>query len=103
MGYILGQLPYTLLLTRFPTHWCIPALEILVAAVTIANYSVKNVKSLYALRFLAGFFEGGYFPGVMYILSSWYTPVELGKRSGLFYASGSLVSCLRLPLATPFL
>lgn len=24
----------------------------------------------------------------MYVLSSWYTPAELGKRSGLFYASG---------------
>lgn len=25
------------------------------------------------------------------MLSSWYTPAELGKRSGLFYASGMAV------------
>ncbi|KAI5478848.1 hypothetical protein MNV49_004580 [Pseudohyphozyma bogoriensis] len=90
VGYILGQLPFTLLLTRLPTHYCIPAIELAVGIATLGNYAVKNSGQLYATRFLAGFFEGGYFPGVMYILSSWYTPVELGKRSGIFYASGNL-------------
>lgn len=110
VGYILGQLPLTLLLTRLPVHWVIPAIEIGVGIGTLGAYAVKNLVSptiylwcrpnsdksfsmlpqhqLYAVRFIAGFFEGGYFPGVMYVLSTWYTPAELGKRSGLFYASG---------------
>ncbi|KAK4703727.1 MFS transporter, ACS family, pantothenate transporter, partial [Phenoliferia sp. Uapishka_3] len=83
-------MPFTLLLTRLPAHWCIPAIEFGVAAATLGNYAITGTKSLFAVRFLAGFFEGGYFPGVMFIMGSWYTPAELAKRMGLFYASGTL-------------
>lgn len=86
--YIIGQLPLTLLLTRLPVRWVIPGIELGVGIATLGAYAVKSVPQLYAVRAFAGFFEGGYFPGVMYVLSSWYTPAELGKRSGLFYASG---------------
>ncbi|KAL8276393.1 hypothetical protein RQP46_011191 [Phenoliferia psychrophenolica] len=89
-GYILGQMPFTLLLTRFPAHFCIPAIEFGVAFATLGNFAIKGTKSLFAVRFLAGFFEGGYFPGVMFVMGSYYTPAELAKRMGLFYASGTL-------------
>ncbi|KAL8284289.1 hypothetical protein RQP46_005038 [Phenoliferia psychrophenolica] len=63
-------MPFVLLLTRFPAHYCIPALEFAVGFVTLGNYAIKGTSSLFAVRFLAGFCEAGFFPGVMFILGN---------------------------------
>ena len=41
-----------------------------------------------AIRFFQAIFESSTFVGTHYILGSWYTEKELGKRSGIFTASG---------------
>lgn len=41
-----------------------------------------------AIRFFLGIAESSTFAGTHYILGSWYTGRELGKRSGIFTASG---------------
>jgi ACS family pantothenate transporter-like MFS transporter len=41
-----------------------------------------------AIRFFQGVAEASTFVGTHYILGSWYTERELGKRSGIFTASG---------------
>jgi len=41
-----------------------------------------------AIRFFQAMFEASTFVGTHYILGSWYTEKELGKRSGIFTASG---------------
>ncbi|KAF7304315.1 MFS general substrate transporter [Mycena chlorophos] len=89
-GYVIGQIPSNLLLTRIPPQYVIPTLELAWGLATLATYSVKSVESLYAIRFFVGLFESGFYPGMHYILGSWYTPRELSKRSTLFWAAGSL-------------
>ncbi|KAJ7171016.1 major facilitator superfamily domain-containing protein [Mycena filopes] len=91
-GYVIGQIPSNLLLTRVSPQYVIPTLELAWGLATLGTYSVKSVKALYALRFLVGLFESGFYPGMHYILGSWYTPRELAKRSTIFWASGSLGS-----------
>ncbi|KAJ6461022.1 major facilitator superfamily domain-containing protein [Mycena sanguinolenta] len=89
-GYVIGQVPSNLLLTRISPQYVIPTLELAWGLATLGTYSVKNVEALYALRFFVGLFESGFYPGMHYILGSWYTPRELAKRSTIFWASGSL-------------
>ncbi|KAF8218216.1 major facilitator superfamily domain-containing protein [Mycena galopus ATCC 62051] len=89
-GYVIGQVPSNLLLTRISPQYVIPTLELFWGLATLGTYSVKNVQALYALRFFVGLFESGFYPGMHYILGSWYTPRELAKRSTIFWASGSL-------------
>ncbi|KAF7303675.1 MFS general substrate transporter [Mycena indigotica] len=91
-GYVIGQIPSNLLLTRISPQLVIPTLELAWGLATLATYSVKSVKSLYAIRFFVGLFESGFYPGMHYILGSWYTPRELSKRSTIFWVSGSLGS-----------
>ena len=50
--------------------------------------SVQNPESIMAIRFFQGICEASTFVGTHYILGSWYTERELGKRSGIFTASG---------------
>ncbi|WWD22599.1 hypothetical protein CI109_107092 [Kwoniella shandongensis] len=90
VGYVIGQIPANLLISRVEPRWVIPALELGWGIATLGSYAVKSYKSLYALRFLVGLFESGFYPGIHYMLGSWYTPAELGKRAMIFWLAGSL-------------
>ncbi|WVR03027.1 hypothetical protein IAU60_000016 [Kwoniella sp. DSM 27419] len=90
VGYVIGQIPSNLLLTRVEPRWVIPALEVGWGIATLGSYAVKSYQSLYALRFLVGFFESGFYPGIHYLLGSWYTPREIGKRAMIFWVAGSI-------------
>ncbi|CAK7565427.1 MAG: hypothetical protein SEPTF4163_003344 [Sporothrix epigloea] len=89
-GYVLGQIPATLLITRLSPRWIIPSLEVGWGLATVGAASVQSIHALYILRFLVGFFESGFYPGIHYLLGSLYTPAELGKRAMLFWLSGSV-------------
>ncbi|KAI1341128.1 pantothenate transporter liz1 [Xylariaceae sp. FL0016] len=89
VGYILGQLPSQLVLTKVrPSVW-LPTLEIIWSVFVIGMAGAKNVETLYALRFFVGLLEASAYPGIMTLLGNWYTPAELGKRSCIFQASSS--------------
>lgn len=57
VGYVIGQIPSNLLLTRVSPRWVIPSLELGWGISTICTSTVKSYKALYALRFLVGLFE----------------------------------------------
>lgn len=88
-GYVVGQIPSNLLLTRswIKPHYYVPVIEVLWTIATFASSQVSTVNHLYAVRFFLGLFEAGHFPAVMYIAASWYTPEELAKRSTLIQIS----------------
>lgn len=68
VGYVIGQIPSNLLLTRVSPRYVIPSLEFAWGLATLASYGVKSYKALYALRFLVGLFESGFYPGIHYLL-----------------------------------
>lgn len=43
---------------------------------------------LVAMRLILGLLEGGFFPGCVYLISTWYTRYELQKRYSVFYMIG---------------
>ncbi|CAH0041678.1 unnamed protein product [Clonostachys rhizophaga] len=90
VGYVIGQIPSNLLLTRLSPRWVIPSLEVGWGIATFATTAVHSHSALYALRFLVGFFESGFYPGIHYMLGSWYTPREIGKRAVMFWLAGSI-------------
>lgn len=66
---------------------------------------VTNAGGWYAARLFLGLAESGFIPGGLYILSTWYAPNELTKRTAIFFlgpalagAFGSLVSAGALTL-----
>jgi MFS family permease len=44
------------------------------------------------LRVILGILEAGFFPGCVYLLSTWYPRYELQKRNAAFYLIGSTAS-----------
>jgi MFS family permease len=45
-----------------------------------------------ALRAILGILEAGFYPGCVYLLSTWYPRYELQKRNAVFYLIGSMAS-----------
>jgi len=62
IGYVIGQIPSNLLLTRVSPRWVIPSLEVGWGIATICTSRVESYKALYSLRFLVGLFEYVYRP-----------------------------------------
>jgi MFS family permease len=54
---------------------------------TFTLASAKNVKHLIVIRFFIGLAEGTFYPGMQYIIGSWYRKDELAKRTCIFHIS----------------
>ncbi|KAI1272033.1 major facilitator superfamily domain-containing protein [Xylaria sp. FL0933] len=87
-GYVVGQVPANLSLHYVRPRIFFPACMVVWAGLTMVTASAHNAPSIAAIRFFQGVAEATTFVGTHYILGSWYTERELGKRSGIFTASG---------------
>lgn len=89
VGYILGQIPSNLALSYYlAPRVFLPSMMLVWAALTVVTASTRTPQAIMAIRFFQGIAEASTFVGTHYVLGSWYTRGELGKRSGVFTASG---------------
>ncbi|KAF7562889.1 hypothetical protein G7046_g1241 [Stylonectria norvegica] len=88
VGYLIGIIPNSILLTYFRPRIFFPFMITIWAAFSMCNAAARRPQDLMAMRFFQGYAESCTFAGTHYILGSWYTEHELGKRSGIFTASG---------------
>ncbi|KAI1389944.1 retrograde regulation protein 2 [Hypoxylon trugodes] len=77
-----------MLLTYFKPGRFFPFMIVAWALLTICNAAAGRPQHLMAIRFFQGYAESCIFAGTQYVLGSWYTKTELGKRTALFTASG---------------
>ncbi|ODV79555.1 putative pantothenate transporter [Suhomyces tanzawaensis NRRL Y-17324] len=100
VGYVIGQIPSNLVLHRLSARYYLGGLEVLWAFLTVLMILCgrNNIHSLYAIRFVLGLLESGYFPGLEWLLGSNYSTDELSKRSALFAVSGSVSGIVSGPL-----
>lgn len=98
VGYIIGQIPSNLILHRISARYYLGGLEILWALLTVLLITCKNLKSFYALRFLLGLLEAGFFPGMEYLVGSNYSAAEISTRSAYFAVAGSAAGLISGPL-----
>ncbi|RDW68459.1 hypothetical protein BP5796_09116 [Coleophoma crateriformis] len=88
-GYVIGQLPSQLILTRVrPSIW-IPCCEIVWTVMTFCLAAASSSSQVIALRFFIGLAESIFYPAAHYLIGSWYKPSELGKRACIFHASSA--------------
>ncbi|KAF8866524.1 MFS transporter [Acephala macrosclerotiorum] len=90
-GYIALQIPSNAIITRTRPSLYLPACMAIWGIVSSMTALVQNFTGLVLVRFLLGFVEAPYFPGALFLLSSWYTREELALRTSILY-SGSLLS-----------
>ena len=60
------------------------------ATLTILLAKYKTAEQIYALRFFIELTESTFYPGMQYIIGSWYRQDELAKRSCIFHISSAI-------------
>jgi len=80
IGYALFEVPSNLLLARIGARVWIARIMITWGLIAAAMMFVRGPVSFYALRFLLGVAEAGFFPGIIFYLSEWF-PADVRARS----------------------
>ena len=86
------QIPLTLLMTRVPVTYFLPAADLLWGVFTLVQYQASSVNQLYAFRFFIGALGGFFFPAVQWYLGAWYKRNELSRRASLFFVASQVGS-----------
>ncbi|OJJ60740.1 hypothetical protein ASPSYDRAFT_148028 [Aspergillus sydowii CBS 593.65] len=92
--YIIFEVPSNIVLKKVrPSIW-LSFLIIAWGIVMTCMGVVKNFDGLVACRVILGVFEAGFFPGAVYIVSTWYPRHELQQRLALFYTASAFSGAL---------
>ncbi|KAH7080211.1 major facilitator superfamily domain-containing protein [Paraphoma chrysanthemicola] len=90
--YIVFQPPATVIVRYLGPRNFLSFIVVAWGAVMIGMGFADSFETLAALRVILGILEAGFFPSCVYLLSTWYTRFDIGKRYSVFYILGSLAS-----------
>jgi len=99
IGYFLFEVPSNLLLEKIGARKTLARITILWGLASMAMIFVKTPGQFYALRFLLGIFEAGFFPGVVLYLTYWFPAARRARINGLFMTSFAIAGVIGGPLA----
>ena len=99
LGYFLFEVPSNLLLTRIGARKTIARITIGWGVTSILMMFVKTTAVFYALRFLLGVFEAGFYPGIILYLTYWYPTARRARPFGLFMSASAFAGVVGGPMA----
>ena len=95
--YVIFAPPTAIIGKKYGPARVLPILMFTFGSMTLLAACVQNFGGLFALRFFLGMAESGFFPLVIYYLTTFYRRGELARRLALFYAASNIanafVSC----------
>ncbi|KAL2210566.1 major facilitator superfamily transporter [Sarocladium strictum] len=91
-GYVLGQIPSNMILTRVRPSQYMGIMMALWAIVSALTAVADDFVSLLVLRFFLGLTEAPFYPGAVYLLSRWYTRKEIATRIAILYTGNILAT-----------
>ena len=99
IGYLMFEVPSNIALHRFGARRWIARIMVTWGLLSAAMMFVQTPWSFYALRFLIGVAEAGFFPGIIFYLTTWFPGHRRGVMVALFICAlpisnllGSLIS-----------
>lgn len=94
IGYCVFGIPSNLIIKRFgPRRW-ISFIMVVWGLVTLMMCSIKDANTFYLLRFVLGAAEAGFFPGMLYYLTTWFPPRQYGVAVARFMSAIPLAGLL---------
>ena len=99
IGYFLFEVPSNLILQRVGARVWIARIMILWGIVSAAMMFITSPVTFYAMRFLLGAAEAGFFPGVILYLTYWYPAKERARAAALFAAGGVIAGIIGSPIS----
>ena len=99
IAYVLFEVPSNLALDRVGVRFWIARIMITWGVVSSAMMFVKGPTSFYALRFLLGAAEAGFFPGIILYLTRWFPAEERAHAVAWFMTATALAGVIGAPLS----
>jgi len=99
LGYCLFEVPSNLVLHRVGARRWISRIMISWGVISTAMMFVRTAPAFYALRFLLGAAEAGFFPGVVYYLSHWYPEGQRARAIAAFMTAVPVSGVIGGPLS----
>jgi D-galactonate transporter len=99
IGYFVFEVPANLVLQRIGARLWIGPLMAAWGVVSACTLFVRGAGSFYALRFLLGIIESGFFPGVILYLTYWYTQKRRARMVALFMSAVPISGMVAGPIS----
>jgi len=84
IGYFIFEIPSNVLLHKVGAGRWIARIMVTWAVLSAATMFVNSATSFYAVRFLLGVAEAGFFPGIILYLTYWFPAARRGRATSLF-------------------
>ncbi len=99
LGYVLFEIPSNIIMHKVGARLWIARIMITWALISGAMAFVTTPTMFYVLRFLLGFAEAGFIPGVLLYLTYWYPANRRGRITAIFLAAIPMSSIFGGPLS----
>jgi MFS family permease len=99
IGYFFFEVPSNVLLKKFGARLWIARIMISWGVLSACMMFVKGERSFYALRFLLGIAEAGFFPGIIFYLTLWYPSKHRSTRTAWFVAAIAVSGVIGNPIS----
>lgn len=86
------QIPSNIFLAQLRPSLYLPCCMAIWGIISCCTGVVQSASGLYATRCLLGVVEAAYYPGALFLISSWYRRSELGFRSAILFSGSQLGS-----------
>ncbi|HTI16461.1 MAG TPA: MFS transporter [Trinickia sp.] len=99
IGYFLFEVPSNLILHKVGAPRWIARVMVSWGIVSAASAFVVGPNSFYALRFILGVAEAGFFPGIILYLSLWFPARQRAVAAAWFMAAAPISTAIGSPLS----
>ncbi|MBV8625422.1 MAG: MFS transporter [Herbaspirillum sp.] len=99
VGYFLFEVPSNLLLHRVGARRWIARIMVTWALLSMATAWVSTPVGFYAVRFLLGIAEAGFFPGMILYLTYWFPAHRRGRMTAILMAGNPVSGIVGGPLS----
>lgn len=99
IGYFLFQLPSNLVLEKFGVRRWISALMITWGLISCLMIFIRGPVSFYAMRFLLGAAEAGFFPGMILYMKRWFPASARARAVAWFMTANPLAGVVGSPIS----
>jgi ACS family tartrate transporter-like MFS transporter len=99
LGYSIFEVPSNLILARVGARRWIARIMISWGIAAMAMTAVRGAASFFAIRFMLGLAEAGFFPGVILYLTFWFPAREQARAVAQFMTATALAGVIAGPIS----
>jgi len=90
--FVLSGPPMNMLTKRFGAKYVLPSAMLIFGSMAMISAATTNFGGIVTTRWFLGMAESGFYPGVIFYLTTFYKRRELASRLSLYYAASQIAA-----------